>query len=220
MKKIELYHGSISIIKKPTFGFDNIHNDYGQGFYCTEHKELAKEWASTQNNNGYSNHYRIDIDGLSILNLQDDKYSILNWLSLLVQNRVFPKNTPLMKLSSEWLLANYSLDLKDKDIIIGYRADDSYFSFARAFLRNEISLEQLSHAMYLGDLGNQIVLKSSKAFERIEFIDFEIADKDEYYKKRRERDDNARKMYFEELEQNTLEGLYIRDLMKKEGKNA
>ena len=28
------------------------------------------------------------------------------------------------------------------------------------------------------------------------------------------------KMYFEELEQNTLEGLYIRDLMKKEGKNA
>ena len=220
MGKIDLYHGSISIIKKPIFGYGKINNDYGQGFYCTEHEDLAKEWASTQNNNGYSNHYRIDIDGLNVLNLQDEKYSILNWLSLLVQNRVFPKNTPLMKLSSEWLLANYSLDLKDKDLIIGYRADDSYFSFVRAFLRNEISLEQLSHAMYLGDLGNQIVLKSSKAFERIEFIDFEIADKDEYYKKRRERDDNARKMYFEELEQNTLEGLYIRDLMKKEGKNA
>ena len=141
MGQIDLYHGSISIIKKPILGFDNKNNDYGQGFYCTEHKELAKEWALTKNNNGYSNHYRIDIDGLNVLNLQDEKYSILNWLSLLVQNRVFSKNTPLMKLSSEWLLANYSLDLKDKDIIIGYRADDSYFSFARAFLRNEISLE-------------------------------------------------------------------------------
>ena len=51
-------------------------------------------------------------------------------------------------------------------------------------------------------------------------MDFEIADKDEYYIKRRERDDNARKMYFEQLERNTLEGLYIRDLLKKEGENA
>ena len=73
MGKIDLYHGSISIIKKPIFGYGKIDNDYGQGFYCTEHKELAKEWASTQNNNGYSNHYRIDIDGLNILNLQEDK---------------------------------------------------------------------------------------------------------------------------------------------------
>ena len=43
-------------------------------------------------------------------------------------------------------------------LFIGYRADDSYFSFANAFLNNTISLEQLRKAMYLGKLGKPEVL--------------------------------------------------------------
>ena len=42
-------------------------------------------------------------------------------------------------------------------MIIGYRADDSYFSFANAFLNNTLSLEQLKEAMYLGKLGEQVI---------------------------------------------------------------
>ena len=41
----ELYHGSSKIIEKPLFGYGKPYNDYGLGFYCTEHVELAKEWA-------------------------------------------------------------------------------------------------------------------------------------------------------------------------------
>ena len=52
-----------------------------------------------------------------------------------------------------------------------------YFSFARAFINNEISLAQLSYAMRLGKLGEQFVLKSPVAFERIRFVSYEIADK-------------------------------------------
>ena len=44
-------------------------------------------------------------------------------------------------------------------MVIGYRADDSYFSFARAFVNNEISLEQLSYAMRLGKLGELVCIK-------------------------------------------------------------
>ena len=48
------------------------------------------------------------------------------------------------------------------DVIIGYRADDSYFSFAKDFINNTISVEQLAEAMRLGELGIQIVLKSER----------------------------------------------------------
>lgn len=59
----------------------------------------------------------------------------------------------------EELLPNYD----PYDLIVGYRADDSYFSFANAFLNNTLSLEQLRKAMFLGKLGEQVVLKSEKA---------------------------------------------------------
>ena len=40
-----IYHGSQQIIETPKFGIGRKYNDYGQGFYCTENIELAKEWA-------------------------------------------------------------------------------------------------------------------------------------------------------------------------------
>ena len=42
---IDIYHGSPNLIERPVFGEGKVHNDYGRGFYCTEHAELAKEWA-------------------------------------------------------------------------------------------------------------------------------------------------------------------------------
>ena len=43
MSKIILYHGSNEKIERPIFGKGKVYNDYGQGFYCTEHIELAKD---------------------------------------------------------------------------------------------------------------------------------------------------------------------------------
>ena len=34
---------------------------YGRGFYCTEHVELAKEWACSTGRDGYANHYQLDM---------------------------------------------------------------------------------------------------------------------------------------------------------------
>ena len=42
---IDIYHGSVNVVDKPVFGEGKLFNDYGRGFYCTEHIELAKEWA-------------------------------------------------------------------------------------------------------------------------------------------------------------------------------
>lgn len=213
MNKDILYHGSQFIIDKPEYGKGKIHNDYGRGFYCTKHKELAKEWAVSENINGYINTYEIDMSKLKILDLRNDCYSILHWLALLLDNREFSVRSPVALRGRQFILENYLIDTTEYDLIIGYRADDSYFSFARDFINNTISVEQLNYAMKLGELKEQYVLVSQKAFENITYINSEPVSSFEYYPKRKQRDENARKAYFDQLNAADINGIYIRDLI-------
>ena len=80
----KLYHGSSRIIEKPVFGYGKPYNDYGLGFYCTESLEMAKEWGVGRERSGYANCYELDCSGLKILNLNDERYCILNWLAVLL----------------------------------------------------------------------------------------------------------------------------------------
>ena len=74
---IDIYHGSVNVVEQPLFGEGKLFNDYGRGFYCTEHAELAKEWACSSGYDGYANHYQLDMTGLSVLNLNGPEYNIL-----------------------------------------------------------------------------------------------------------------------------------------------
>lgn len=214
-----LYHGSNNIIKQPFLGGGKVYNDYGQGFYCTEKIELAKEWACTEEHTAYVNQYELDMVGMKILNLSEEKYSVLYWLTILLKHRRIRITTPIMKRGMEWLIENYSIDISDYDVIIGYRADDSYFSFARAFINNQISLKQLEYAMDLGELEIQYVIKSQKAFHSLKFTGYETVDRSVYYMKRKKRDEKARFSYMEELEKEVESSIYIRDLLKGEQHN-
>jgi hypothetical protein len=78
------------------------------------------------------------IEKLEILNLSNTKYSILNWLAVLVNNRTFRIRSQIAVQAKEYLLNHFLLDISEFDVIIGYRADDSYFSFALDFLNNTI----------------------------------------------------------------------------------
>lgn len=216
MSKLILYHGSQNIIEKPVLGKGKAYNDYGRGFYCTEHIELAKEWGCIEGSDGYANKYEIETKGLSILNLSSSEYTILHWLAMLMKHRKCQLSEPIAKLGRNYLIKNFLPDFKDYDVIIGYRADDSYFSFARSFVMNTISLKQLGNAMRLGKLGEQFVLKSQKAFDAIQFIDYTVAESNEYYAKRKARDDEARAAYYKELDKWDLDGLYMRDIIREE----
>ncbi len=217
-----LYHGSDKIINSPQYGFGNPYNDYGFGFYCTEDKELAKEWACPEARNGVANIYELNMDEFKILDLQSEKYHVLNWIAILLKNRVFAKKTPIAKAAEKYILEEFLPDTAGYDIICGYRADDSYFSYAKDFLNNAISVEQLEHAMRLGELGNQIVLVSRRAIESIEFVDYEIADSKIYYTKRMQREQRARSQYLEDSENvfsNVNQGLYVLEIVRNEVKN-
>ncbi len=96
---------------------------------------------------------------------------------------------------------------------LSYRADDSYFDFAEAFLNNAITVEQLSRAMRLGKLGEQIVLKSQFAFSKIKYEGFEVAEKDRFYVLRKSRDDEANQTYLD-IQEEEDDGLYIQDILR------
>lgn len=190
-----LHHGSEKIIERPIFGKGNLRNDYGRGFYCTEDEELAKEWACANNRNGFANKYEIDLEGLNILYLNSEKYNLLNWLAVLTKNRTYWEKSTVSELAKKYLAEHFVIDTSKYDVIIGYRADDSYFSFAQDFVSGAISYRQLGKAMKLGKLGEQVVLMSEKAFERVNYISHVSADASVYYVRKKERDKMARKEY-------------------------
>ena len=219
-QKITLYHGSQFIIEKPVFGEGNPRNDYGLGFYCTHALELAKEWACTEEKSGFANRYRLDLSGLSLMRLAGEDYNILNWLALLLDNRRFRVSNDVAGEGKAYLLSKFLPSTDNADLVIGYRADDSYFSFANAFLNSVLSLEQLSMAMRLGRLGEQTMLKSLKAFEQLHFENSEPADRETYYPMKRARDKEARVAYNKERStQRTINAVYILDILRERWEN-
>lgn len=216
-EKIIIYHGSHDIIKKPTFGLGNRFNDYGLGFYTTEHLSLAKEWATDESEGGYANSYELDLKDLKILNLNSKKYSVLHWISVLLSNRKVSTSSYLEEEAKEYILSHYKINTDDYDIIIGYRADDSYFGYARDFLSNSITVEQLESLLKLGDLGNQIVIKSRRAFSRLRFIEAIEATQKTFYFMKKTRDDAARIAYSSNKKGGSIrKGRFIVDLLREE----
>ncbi len=216
-----IYHGSQQIVEVPKFGIGKKYNDYGQGFYCTENIELAKEWACPVKNDGYSNKYIMHFDGMNVMHLTKGEFNILNWLAILLAHRKFDINSPVGNNAREFILSRFMPDTANVDVMIGYRADDSYFSFAEDFVNNTISLRDLNLAMQLGTLGEQVVLLSERSFKQIEYVAYEIADYREYYYKRAERDKNARATYASQKKnlQQLMDDIFVLDIMREDMKH-
>lgn len=212
---MELWHGSQKIVEVPQFGLGKVHNDYGQGFYCTESLDLAKEWACSGDADGFTNRYELDMADLKLLDLLSPHYSVLHWIALLVEHRSFRKDTAIAVGAFEYLHDYFLPDTDACDVIRGWRADDSYFSYARAFVNNTITVEQLGRAMKLGNLGEQIVLKSERAFKSVRFAGFERAPQAQYGPLAKERDEAARGQYRELLSENPFEGIRIFDIVRE-----
>ena len=216
-----VYHGSDHIVKTPLYNGSKRTNDYGYGFYTTENKELAMEWACSDNRDGFANIYELNTDGLHILNLNDSQYCILNWLAVLTKYRSYWQSGSVAEEAKNYLQKNFFVDPSGYDIVIGYRADDSYFSFAQDFVSGAISLRKLSEAMRLGKLGEQVVLKSKKSFSQIRFIDAEAAAAEIYFEKKSIRDRDARRAYrLSRKEAENINELYMLDIMREEIRNG
>ncbi len=168
-----IYHGSKIEITKPKVHGSNPTNDYGPSFYLTIDLESAKSWACRNDSLGVVNQYFIDprsYQKLRILDLTDkSKYSVLNWIAILMHFRTlestFIKNNEIVL---RWL-EKYYVDVNEDDVIIGFRADDSYFRFAIRFVSNDLAFEDLEEVFMLGHLGVQYAFMSEKAIKVLKF---------------------------------------------------
>ena len=92
-----------------------------------------------------------------------------------------------------------------------------YFAFANDFLNGTISLRQLEEAMYLGKLGEQVVLKSEESYRHIRFLDYEPVDASVWYPRRKDRDQCARQRYFQQDRDGWQRGeLYMPKILDEE----
>lgn len=188
-----LFHGSDKILERPSLKGGRLHNDFGQGFYCTPDIELAREWACRDSSTAFANHYSFEPSfDLKVCDLSGPDYHVLNWLAVLMNNRVFKTKHPLPLEIKEYILQEFLPDLSGFDIIRGYRADDSYYDLADSFLNGYLSIRWLDRALHLGNLGEQVFLNSPRAFEALVFTSAETVDKSIYYPRRLERDRKAR----------------------------
>lgn len=179
IKKILVYHGSDHIIHTPIYLGGKDDNDYGNGFYTTEYEDRAKSWAALNGDPSHSivNKYELDLDGLNVLNLAD--FGVLAWIAEVVSNRGTSQEAT--EILGKRLVEMYKVDTSLYDIIKGYRADDSYTQVIEAFLLNQMNIAEVEKLFYKGSLGNQIFLKSEKAFSQIKWLgSYETASEEKY----------------------------------------
>lgn len=251
---IPLYHGSSEPEFTPTFGVGRNTHDYGSGFYTTLSLELAREWATSMNNaDGYVHKYFLDTSELSILNLNalleaQDTGSIndthllcgqgryhkeLTWLAILAKHRFTAQSKRYAINKDKLINAYYDKAIEDFDVIIGYRADDSYFKFAKAVMAEDADVGLLGELLHAGNLGHQVFIQSERAFSKLQEVYnnwagencgnavsgtgvayFEKVDTSKYSQLCRQRDDEAR-VFAENLlssDRNTLQDTLSRYL--------
>ena len=193
---MKIYHGSPMEIPKPLLSKGKPNNDYGRGFYCTEDIEMAREWACKgKEPPGFANAYELFVDELSILNLSAPGYTILNWIAVLLANRTFDLDSDIALEVRDYLIANFMPPVLESDVVIGYRADDSYFSYADSFVNNALSVRRLDEALHLGRLGEQVALRTERAFENLTYLGSERVSWEEYHPRYVARDSDARSQW-------------------------
>lgn len=173
-KILTLYHGSSEVVSNPQYGKGKPDNDYGSGFYTTEIKERANEWAYTTGSpdRAVRNEYIFDTSGLNILRLDDS--GTLAWIAEVAFNRgVESEIDPEFV---EKFIECYKVDTSDADAIIGYRADDSYTKVITSFFNNELTVEEVDRIFRKGELGEQVFIKSERAFDTLTFTGYEDLD--------------------------------------------
>lgn len=213
-----LYHGTIMQIFTPSLEKGKPHNDYGRGFYCTEDIDMAREWAcKSERPPAYVHSYELDTEGLSVLDLSQAPFTVLNWIAVLLANRTFQIDLEVALTVRNYLLNNFMPPIDRADLVIGYRADDSYFSYAENFVDNGLSVRRLNDALRLGKLGMQVALVSEKAFRNLTPLGTEVVEWKDYHPRYMRRDTSAREAWREEIRNSAIvpEDLFALDIVRR-----
>ncbi len=167
---MELYHGSLEIVKEPNIDVQNYKTDFGKGFYTTLDFNQAKRWTKIKKDRIIKENPNIKVKRYvnvygytynSDLNTIEFKSADEKWLDFIYMNR-----------NSDSLLHNH-------DIISGPVANDNLFATLKLFESNYISKEETIKALKSYKLINQISFHTNEALKTIRFIRAEEIEDDE-----------------------------------------
>ena len=150
------------------------------------------------------------------MDLSEPPYSVLNWIAVLLANRTFQLDLEVAEEVRDYFIANFLPPIAEADVVVGYRADDSYFNYAETFVNNGLSISRLNEALWLGKLGTQIALRTDKAFEKLRFVGADEVPWDEYHGRYVRRDAEARQEWRERLKKgaSAASGVFAYDVIR------
>ena len=203
-----LFHGARNIIELPLdLKYSKDNNDFGKGFYLGENFEQASTYiANTSSRYVYS-------FSLNEHDLKVEKFNVdTEWMLAIAYYRGwlhnYNQNETIMKIIYK---------VENADIIIAPIADNRMFDLISEFVDGTITNEQCEHALAATNLGNQYVIKSKIALEKLEFVKlFFLSSKEkEMYKNRRLENNNINlnKVKVARIEYRG-KGQYIDELLK------
>lgn len=174
MAEMMVYHGAAQVVARPVWDGGGGCRDFGPGFYCTDQRELAEEWACAGGQGGFVTEYALNLDALELFDLTAGAIGPFRWLGLLAANRQFRDTAPAGVNGAAWFRERACPDLTPWDAVLGWRADGSRFSMAQAVFSGEAPAERLYRA--LTQCGTQLVLRTPRALAALRFQSYAAAD--------------------------------------------
>lgn len=160
--EVLLFHGAKTIINgKIDLKYSKSNNDFGKGFYCGETYEQSVSFISEFENSSVY---------LLKLKKEDLKYKTYtlnrDWLMLVAYFRGVLKDITNLRFIEKELI-----EIENLDYIIAPIADNRMFEIISLFIEGIITDEQCIHCLVASNLGNQYVILSKKAVERMEVLE-------------------------------------------------
>ena len=212
--KVMVYHGNKDKSMVPIYGRGQQDTDYGQGFYTTPNKELAKEWAwayYSSGDRGYVHSYKVDLSGLYVVDFT--RLHTINWIAELITHREIEESDNLrveQRINS--IKQNFKVNT-DCGIIIGYGCDDRYYNTINNFMLGLQTIEEIDRIFRLGDLGLQVFFKSERAFNRLGEAEHKVEEVSRIYFNKFSNREAMAKRNIKSQASKTLTGHFVDDVI-------
>lgn len=165
--KVLLFHGSKSGICGDIKPISRKLCDFGCGFYLGDNAQQPKSLiANRKFTNSVFYEVELDLAGLSVYRFDAD----LDWALFIAYNR------EIIALPAK-LKNRYKQINQNSDVIVGLIADDSMTLVLNDFYRNLLTDAALIEALKYVNLGNQYVLKTTKACKQVRILHESILDR-------------------------------------------
>ena len=182
---IKLYKGADYIIRELRKAEKETSGSVGKGAYFTSDYVSSAEFACRNGRSGYVSTFDFEDKSLNILDLSDPEKpeSILQWISLLCDNRIIAHVGSFGEEIMAELKERYSVDVTQYDVIITPVSFGQIFTSAEQFIKGDVKIGKVLSEISARKDSREICLRTNRAFNRVKFSDGALCDLTKFYGK-------------------------------------